>query len=68
MPDVMASYYINDGHSDYRRFDTNHITGAERAWFVRHGDELVDTMATRTTWTEWRESSRSRRETLISRP
>jgi hypothetical protein len=45
MPDVMASFYINDAQDDYRLYDTNHITGAERAWFARHGRELVDTMA-----------------------
>ena len=45
MPDVMASYYINAGQNDYRRFGTNRITGAERAWFAMHADELVDTMA-----------------------
>jgi hypothetical protein len=45
MPDVIASYYINGVRNDYRRFDTNPMTGAERSWFVRHADELVDTMA-----------------------
>ena len=45
MPGVMASYYINDAQDDYTRFGTNHMTGAERAWFVQHADELVDTMA-----------------------
>ena len=47
MPGVMASYYINGEQNDYTRFDTNKMTGAERAWFVQHGDELVDTMANR---------------------
>jgi hypothetical protein len=41
----MASYYINAAQDDYTRFGTNHMTGHERAWFVQHADELVDTMA-----------------------
>jgi hypothetical protein len=45
MPGVMASYYINAAQNDYTRFGTNHMTGHERAWFVQHTDELVDTMA-----------------------
>ena len=45
MPGVMASYYINDDQDDYVRFGTNHMTGQERAWFVQHSDDLVDTMA-----------------------
>ena len=45
MPDVMASFYINAAQDDYRLYDTNHITGAERAWFAQHAQELVDTMA-----------------------
>jgi Type I phosphodiesterase / nucleotide pyrophosphatase len=45
MPGVMASYYINDDEDDYVRFGTNAMTGHERAWFVQHADELVDTMA-----------------------
>jgi hypothetical protein len=45
MPGVMASYYINPAQNDYTRFGTNHMTGAERAWFVQHSDDLVDTMA-----------------------
>jgi hypothetical protein len=45
MPGVMASYYINAAQNDYTRFGTNHMTGHERSWFVRHADELVDTMA-----------------------
>jgi hypothetical protein len=47
MPGVMASYYINGAQNDYTRFGTNHMTGAERAWFVQHSDDLVDTMANR---------------------
>jgi hypothetical protein len=45
MPDVMASFYINAARDDYRLYDTNHISGAERSYFARHGEELVDTMA-----------------------
>jgi arylsulfatase A-like enzyme len=45
MPGVMASYYINGAQDDYTRFGTNKMTGAERAWFVQHSDDLVDTMA-----------------------
>jgi hypothetical protein len=48
MPDMVASYYINSDQDDYKRFGTNHMTGAERAWFVQHADELVDTMANST--------------------
>ena len=48
MPGVIASYRKNAASNDYIRFGTNHTTGAERSWFVRHGDELVDTMAERT--------------------
>ncbi|HEV7845843.1 MAG TPA: hypothetical protein VGO83_06285, partial [Thermoleophilaceae bacterium] len=35
-------------HDDYVRIGTNRMTGHERSWFVRHGDELVDTMASPT--------------------
>jgi len=45
MPGVIASYYTNDAQDDYVPFGTNHIVGAERSWFARHGEELVDTMA-----------------------
>ena len=45
MPDVMASYYINSARDDYRLYGTKRITGAERAYFARHAEELVDTMA-----------------------
>ena len=45
LPGVIASYHLNDAQDDYVRFGTNRTTGAERAWFVRHGEELVDTMA-----------------------
>ena len=45
MPDVIASFRINAAHDDYRLHDTNRMSGRERAWFARHGEELVDTMA-----------------------
>jgi arylsulfatase A-like enzyme len=45
MPGVIASYHTNAAQDDYRLFGTNHMTGHERSWFVRHGQELVDTMA-----------------------
>jgi Type I phosphodiesterase / nucleotide pyrophosphatase len=45
MPDVVASYEINAAQNDYRLFGTNPMTSAERSWFLRHAEELVDTMA-----------------------
>lgn len=45
MPGVIASYHTNAAQDDYRLFGTNPMLGAERSWFVRHGEELVDTMA-----------------------
>ena len=45
MPGVIASYHTNGAQDDYRLFGTNPTRGAERSWFVRHGEELVDTMA-----------------------
>jgi hypothetical protein len=45
MPGVIASYRTNAAQDDYRLFGTNKTRGAERSWFVRHGEELVDTMA-----------------------
>jgi arylsulfatase A-like enzyme len=45
MPDVIASYRVNAAHDDYSLHGTNRLTGQERTWFARHGDELVDTMA-----------------------
>jgi hypothetical protein len=45
MPDVIASYRVNAAHDDYRLHDTNRMSGKERSWLARHGDELVDTMA-----------------------
>jgi arylsulfatase A-like enzyme len=45
MPGVIASYHLNAAQDAYIRYGTNRTTGHERAWFVQHGDELVDTMA-----------------------
>jgi hypothetical protein len=45
MPGVIASYHTNAAQDDYRLFGTNRTRAAERSWFVRHGEELVDTMA-----------------------
>jgi hypothetical protein len=45
MPGVIASYHRSAAQNDYRLFGTNPTRGAERSWFVRHGEELVDTMA-----------------------
>jgi hypothetical protein len=45
MPGVIASYHTNAFHNDYDLFGTNQMFGAERSWFVRHGEQLVDTMA-----------------------
>jgi hypothetical protein len=45
MPGVIASYRTNAAQDDYRLFGTNPMTGHERSWFARHGEELVDTMA-----------------------
>jgi hypothetical protein len=45
MPGVIASYHLNATQDGYIRYGTNKTTGHERAWFVQHGDELVDTMA-----------------------
>jgi hypothetical protein len=45
MPGVIASYRLNAAQDGYVRYGTNKMAGPERAWFVQHGDELVDTMA-----------------------
>jgi hypothetical protein len=45
MPGVIASYHTNAAQNDFRLFGTNKMRGAERSWFARHGEELVDTMA-----------------------
>ena len=39
------SYHLNAARNDYVRYGTNQTTGHERARFVQHGDELVDTIA-----------------------
>lgn len=44
MGGVIASYRTNAAQNDYVRFGTNRMTGSERSWFVRHAEELVDTM------------------------
>ncbi len=45
MPDVIASYQINAAQNHYRLYGANSMTSDERDWFLRHADELVDTMA-----------------------
>ena len=45
MAGVIASYHTNTAQNDYRLYGTNPMSGRERSWFVRHGEELVDTMA-----------------------
>jgi hypothetical protein len=47
LPHMIASFRINAAHNDYRLHGTNRMSGRERAWFARHGEELVDTMAHR---------------------
>ena len=45
LPDVIASFYLNQAQDDYRLFGTNPMSREERRWFRRHGERLVDTMA-----------------------
>ena len=45
MPGVIASFRINAAHDDYTLHGKNRMGGRERAWFARHGEELVDSMA-----------------------
>ena len=45
LPDVIASFRLNDAANEYRLFGTNRMRRAEHRWFARHGEELVDTMA-----------------------
>jgi hypothetical protein len=45
MPGVIASYHLDFAQDGYLRYGTNRMKGQERAWFVQHGDDLVDTMA-----------------------
>ena len=47
MPDVIASY-VRDGDRYRRVGPTGAMSGRERAWWVRWGQELVDTMASPT--------------------
>ena len=42
---VIASFHTNAAQDDYRLYGTNRMSGRERSWFARHGEELVDTMA-----------------------
>jgi hypothetical protein len=42
---VIASLHTNAAQDDYRLYGTNRMSGRERSWFARHGEELVDTMA-----------------------
>ena len=44
MPDVIASY-VRDGDRYRRVGPTGAMSGPERAWWVRWGQELIDTMA-----------------------
>jgi hypothetical protein len=45
LPGVVASFHLNAAEDDYTLFGTNPMSGRERSWFRRHGEELVDTMA-----------------------
>jgi arylsulfatase A-like enzyme len=45
MPGVIASYHTNAAQDGYRLFGTNRMGHRERSWFVKHGQQLVDTMA-----------------------
>jgi len=45
MPGVIATYHLNADQDDYVRYGINKTTGHERAWFVQHADDLIDTMA-----------------------
>jgi hypothetical protein len=45
LPGVIASYRLNDAQNDYRLLGKNRMSRAERRWFSRHGEQLVDTMA-----------------------
>jgi arylsulfatase A-like enzyme len=45
LPGVIASFRVNAAQNDYTLYGTNRMSGAERSWFARHGEELVDTMA-----------------------
>jgi hypothetical protein len=44
MPDVIASY-VRDGDRYKRVGPTGQMSGQERSWWVRWGQELIDTMA-----------------------
>lgn len=45
LPDVIASFHLNDAQNAYVRFGTNAMPGRERGWLESRGKELLDTMA-----------------------
>ena len=45
LPGVIAGFRLNRAENDYRLHGTNRMRLGERLWFLRHGEELVDTMA-----------------------
>ena len=45
LPGVIASYRLNDAEDNYRLAGVNRMELRELLWFLRHGNELVDTMA-----------------------
>jgi Type I phosphodiesterase / nucleotide pyrophosphatase len=45
LPGVIASYRLNDAEDDFRLVGANRMRVSELLWFLRHGGELVDTMA-----------------------
>jgi arylsulfatase A-like enzyme len=45
LPDVIASYHLDDDGDDYVLFGTKQVGGNERTWLDQHGEALVDTMA-----------------------
>ena len=45
LPGVIAGFHTDGAQDDYVLYGTNRMSGSERSWFARHGEELVDTMA-----------------------
>ena len=47
LPDVIASYRLNDDASRYRLDTVNWsaMNRSERRWWLRHGQEIINTMA-----------------------
>jgi Type I phosphodiesterase / nucleotide pyrophosphatase len=45
LPDVIASFSLNENADDYVFFGANVMSGPERQWFEGHGEALLDTMA-----------------------